>query len=162
FHVPYLVGGRLMWETPLEGLRIGGSVQALRIDTTLFTQNKTVTAQIPAKLWVASIDYAGHNLLLASEYSRWYVSLDSSDQTLFPDHSQPVSERAYAMINYRITPWLQPGAYYALLFPDTSKRSGRENVQHDVAFTLRYDLAQNWILKLEQHFMSGTANLTPS
>jgi hypothetical protein len=162
FHVPYLVGGRLMWETPLEGLRIGGSVQALRIDTTLFTQNKTVTAQIPAKLWVASIEYAEHNLLLASEYSRWYVSLDSSDQTVFPNQSTTVSERAYAMITYRITPWLQPGAYYALLFPDASNRSGRDHVQHDVAFTLRYDLTTNWILKLEEHFMSGTANLTPS
>src|SRR5258706_165529 len=30
--VPYLAGGRLMWQTPLEGLQVGGSVQALRLD----------------------------------------------------------------------------------------------------------------------------------
>src|SRR5258708_30440695 len=29
---PYVTGGRLLWETPLEGLRIGGSLQALRLD----------------------------------------------------------------------------------------------------------------------------------
>ncbi len=33
--VPYLAGGRLMWETPLDGLRAGGSLQALRIDLDL-------------------------------------------------------------------------------------------------------------------------------
>ena len=35
FQVPYLVGSRVMWETPLEGLRVGGSLQALRFDTRL-------------------------------------------------------------------------------------------------------------------------------
>src|SRR6185295_17265419 len=30
--VPYLVGGRLSWETPLSGLKVMGSLQALRID----------------------------------------------------------------------------------------------------------------------------------
>ena len=161
-HVPYLVGGRLMWETPLEGLRVGGSVQALRLDTTLLTKNEQVAVRIPAVLWVASIEYAEHNLLVASEYSRWYVRAESSDPAVFPNSAQVVSERAYAMINYRITPWLQPGAYYALVFPDASNRSGRDHVQHDVAFTLRYDLTANWILKLEEHFMSGTANLSPT
>ena len=33
--------------------------------------------------------------------------------------------------------WLQPGAYYSVLYPDNTKREGRENVQHDVATTLR-------------------------
>jgi hypothetical protein len=161
-HVPYLFGGRLMWETPIEGLRIGASVQALRLDTTLLTQNKTVDVKIPAKLWVASLEYSEHNFLFASEYSRWYVRADTSDPTLFPGSSEVVSERAYAMITYRIAPWLQPGAYYALLFPDVSNRSGRDHVQHDVAITFRYDIGPNWIVKLEQHFMQGTANLTPA
>jgi hypothetical protein len=29
--VPYVAGGRLLWETPLAGLRLGGSFQALRL-----------------------------------------------------------------------------------------------------------------------------------
>ena len=33
FEVPYLFGGRAMWEPPLEGLRVGGSAQALRFNS---------------------------------------------------------------------------------------------------------------------------------
>jgi hypothetical protein len=32
YQVPYLIGGRLMWQAPLEGLSLGGSAQALRLD----------------------------------------------------------------------------------------------------------------------------------
>src|SRR5258706_7896765 len=35
----YVVGGRLVWETPLEGLRLAGSAQALRLDTKLLLQS---------------------------------------------------------------------------------------------------------------------------
>jgi hypothetical protein len=160
--VPYLVGGRLLWETPLEGLRIGGSIQALRLDTTLLVKSQPVDVRIPALLWVGSIEYAAHDLLLAAEYSRWRVRVDSTNAALFADTETTESERAYAMLNYRIATWLQPGIYYALLFPNTDKRSGRENVQHDLAITFRYDLTPNWVAKLEGHFMSGTASLAPA
>jgi hypothetical protein len=32
FDVPYVVGGRLMWASPLEGLQMGASAQKLRFD----------------------------------------------------------------------------------------------------------------------------------
>ncbi|MGH7436088.1 MAG: hypothetical protein ACRENE_10480, partial [Polyangiaceae bacterium] len=35
FGVPYVAGGRLMWETPFDGLRLGGTVEALELDTTV-------------------------------------------------------------------------------------------------------------------------------
>jgi hypothetical protein len=56
FGVPYVFGGRLLWETPLEGLRVGGSVQTLRLDTSLLTKSKTVDVRIPATLWVGSLE----------------------------------------------------------------------------------------------------------
>src|SRR2546428_810702 len=33
--VPYVVGGRVLWGLPIEGLRLGASLQALRLDTDL-------------------------------------------------------------------------------------------------------------------------------
>ena len=33
-------------------------------------------------------------------------------------------------------------------------------MQHDVAATLRFDINHNWLVKLEGHFMSGTAALS--
>jgi hypothetical protein len=160
--VPYLAGGRLMWETPLEGLRLGGSAQVLRIDTQIALQSQTSVVQIPATLAVGSIEYSAHDLLLAAEYSRWLVSANSSNTKIFPNTPVQTSERAYALMSYRVTKWLQPGAYYSVLFPDTDNRSGRQNMQHDVATTLRFDLTANWLLKLEAHYMVGTAGLTSS
>ena len=188
--VPYIFGGRLMWQAPLEGLQLGGSVQKLRIDADAAIPADEVAqlkmagslpadfqsplpVRIPALLSVASIEYNAHDLSLASEYSRWRVGLKSA----VPLFSTPdlVSERWYVMGSYRVTSWFTPGAYYSLLFTDVDDRRGRKPplgsapdapplgraaYQHDVALTLRYDLNQYWILKAEGHFMHGTAGLT--
>jgi hypothetical protein len=79
------------------------------------------------------------------------------------------------MTAYHVNSWFTPGVYYSLYFPDASDRSGRKPAfgsvpgspgigraayQHDVALSLRYDLNQYWLLKVEGHFMHGTAGLT--
>jgi hypothetical protein len=160
-NVPYLVGGRVMWETPVEGLRLGGSIQVLRLDLQLLAGTQTVVLEAPVTLAVGSLEYSAHDWLLAAEYSRWFVKDDSSVPTLIPSSPVVTSERGYAMAGYRVTKWLQPGGYYSLLFPDVTHRSGRENVQHDIAATLRFDLNANWLVKLEGHYMLGTAGVTP-
>ncbi|MET0793794.1 MAG: hypothetical protein ABW061_19905 [Polyangiaceae bacterium] len=188
--VPYIFGGRLMWQAPVEGLQLGGSVQKLRIDADAaipadqVAQLKMVgtlpadfvsplKVRIPALLGVASVEYNAHDLSLASEYSRWQVGLKSP----VPAFSAPdaVSERWYVMGAYRVNSWFTPGLYYSVLFTDIHDRHGRKPAygsppdsapigraayQHDVALTLRYDLNQYWILKAEGHFMHGTAGLT--
>ncbi len=159
--VPYLVGGRLMWETPLEGLRLGGSVQALRLNTAIIAGTQQSELDIPATLAIGSVEYAAHDWLLAAEYSRWYVTVDTNNPALAPPGTT-VSERGYAMASYRVTPWFQPGAYYALLFPNVNDRNGRANFQHDFTGTLRFDVNAHWLVKLEGHYMLGTADLTSS
>jgi hypothetical protein len=161
-NVPFLVGGRLLWETPLDGLRLGGSVQTLRIDTQFLAASTPVAIQIPATLAVGSVEYAAHDLLLAAEYSRWFIGANSSNAAVFPTSPTMTSERAYGLVSYRVSKWLQPGAYYSVLFPNVDDRSGRANVQHDIATTLRFDMNTHWLLKLEGHYMLGTAGLTSS
>jgi hypothetical protein len=112
-----------------------------------------------ALLWVASIEYAPQDLTLSAEYSRWHIALDSSEPAIVPDRTV-TSERAYAMGSYRVNSWLTPGAYYSVLFADVEQRRGRDAHQHDFAATVRFDLTMNWLLKLEGHFMRGTADLT--
>jgi len=187
--VPYLFGGRLMWQTPLEGLQLGGSAQKLRIDGDYNVPAEQIPAlqmggtlppnfmnpvpiKLPALLGIASLEYSAHNLLLASEYSRWKVSLSSPVKAFSVSDTQ--SERFYVMSAYHVTPWFTPGLYYSVLFPDVNNRSGgkpalgappgspsvgRAAYQHDVALTLRYDLNPYWLLKVEGHFMHGTAGL---
>lgn len=187
---PYIFGARLMWQAPVEGLQLGASAQRLRLDgDAVFSAEQTAQLQmagqlpsdfsgalrfqIPATLGVASIEYSAHDLLLASEYSRWWVNLTSS----VPSFSVPetVSERFYVMSAYHVTPWFTPGVYYSVMFANVDDRKGenppygaapgspalgRGAYQHDLALTLRYDLNAFWLLKLEGHYMHGTAGLS--
>jgi len=172
--VPYLFGGRLMWQTPLDGVQLGASAQALRLEA-LFTPAPEVLAQleaagsvppgftgpidlaIDAVLGVASIEYARDEVLLATEYSRWRTEVESTP--VVGEQGATTSERLYAMGAYRITPWLVPGVYYSVLYPDVDDRKGRDAWQHDFAGTLRFDINANWLVKLEGHYMHGTAAL---
>ncbi len=150
---PYILGGRLIWETPLDGLRAGASFLKGRIDSTFDYLGMPASIDYPTTTWAASAEYATQDLLLAAEYSRWYIDLRSSFPTLGGFRTQ---ERAYASGSYRFTKWFQPGAYYSMFFLDTEKRTGRENYQHDVAATLRFDVNPHWIWKLEGHYLIGT------
>jgi hypothetical protein len=176
--VPYLIGGRLMWEPPLEGLQLGASAQALELSADLDLTPETiaqyqalgllpadftgaVNLTLPALLWVASVEYAGQDLLLAAEYSRWHIDIESNAPTLLPE-TETVSERLYGMVAYRMAPWFTPGAYYSLLFPNVDDREGRDSYQHDFAVTVRYDVTPYWLIKAEGHYMHGTAALNPA
>jgi hypothetical protein len=173
--VKYILGGRLMWLTPLDGLQLGASFQKMRYDVdSVFdpaVQAVLVMAglapmgfdgklelEFPIQLWVASAEYVVGDLLLAAEYGRWWADLQSSQPTLIPSHG-PTNERYYVMASYRFLPWFTPGVYYSGRFEDVEHREGREKYSHDFAATLRFDLNAFWLLKLEAHLMRGTAAL---
>ena len=164
FDVPYVAGGRLMWEVPVEGLRVGGSVQALRVDSDIVVPmtGGTARVRIPVVLAVGSVEYAASDLLLAAEYSRWYANATSSNPAAYPNIPELTNERAYLLAAYRVRRWLSPGAYYSVLFSDVSHRTGRQNRLHDVAATLRFDVNAHWIIKVEGHLLDGTAGLDPA
>jgi hypothetical protein len=172
-NIPYVVGGRLLWETPLTGLRVGGSVQALRLDFTLSRPDPVMpippgSGSIKAVLWVASAEYLGEQLLLAAEYGRWHLKTDS--QTPLVPASKSTQERFYVMGAYRLLSWLTPGIYVSALYPNVDDRDGSDMVmgspplgyaayQHTLAATLRFDITANWLFKLEAQVMNGTAEL---
>ena len=166
--VPYVTGGRLLWEAPLEGLRIGGSLQFLRLD---FDYAFPVAPpampmpgrfRLPVRIWVASLEYVIRDLLLAAEYSRWRTSIESDVELPMGTPGRTTSERYYALASYRLSSWLSPGLYYSGLYANVDKRDGRDAYQHDIAATLRFDITPNLIAKLEGHFMYGTADLQPN
>jgi len=161
-NVPYVAGGRVQW-LPIDGLRLGGSLQFLRLDTDLLAPSGSgrVALRIPATLWVASAEYAVQDFLLAAEYSRWLVKTESSNPSLFPEGST-TSERAYVLASYRVNSWLQAGTYYSRLVPDVDRRTFPAGMQHDFALTLRFDVNRYWLIKAEGHYMRGTAGLSPS
>jgi hypothetical protein len=69
------------------------------------------------------------------------------------------------MGTYRVAEWLWPGAYYSVLFPDEANATftgPSKDMQHDLAATLRFDINAHWLVKLEAHYMHGTAGLDPA
>jgi hypothetical protein len=110
---------------------------------------------------VGSLEYSAGDLLVAAEYGRWRVGIESSDQSILANGAV-VSERGYGMLAYRLTPWLQPGVYYSEYYPNVDHRSARADVQRDLAATLRFDLNPHWLIKLEGHYLRGTASLQPA
>ena len=162
-NVPFVAGGRMLWVPPIEGLRLGGSLQFLRLETHLLpaSSSSSVAVNVPVMLWVASVEYTVRDLLFAAEYSRWRVRAQSSNPAMFPE-SLTFSERGYALTSYRVNSWLQAGAYYSVLFPNTNQRGGFAGRQLDAALTLRFDVNAYWLVKVEGHYMHGTAGLSPS
>ncbi len=159
---PYVVGARLLWETPLEGLRVGGSVQALRLDVTYYLDTALLPVRLPMAMWVASVEYAKQDLLLSAEFSRWHVRLYTDNQAFLPNTSV-LSERFYFMASYRVARWLQPSVYYSLTYPSSLLPATAPSAsQHDIAATLRFDINPYWLVKLEGHYMRGTALLDPA
>jgi hypothetical protein len=165
--VPYIVGGRLMWETPITGLRVGGTVQALRL-TLSFVLDPTmppVAASADAVLGMGSLELVRGNLLLAAEASQWRTTIDSASLIYFPGTKRvTVAERGYVMATYRVRDWFWPGAYYSVFFPDERNATftgPSKDMQHDAAATIRFDINAHWILKLEGHYLHGTASLSP-
>jgi hypothetical protein len=161
----YLAGGRLMWETPIEGLRVGATGQVLQIAAELqglTDPSFTGDVKVPGMLWMGSLEYAAHDWLFAAEYGRWHTERESTlTAPQLAALPWTANERYYAMLGYRFNPHFQAGGYYAGYYPDANKREGRENQQHDLAGTLRVDLTDHWLVKFEGHFMKGTAGLTP-
>ncbi|HEY0706919.1 MAG TPA: hypothetical protein VGG33_08985, partial [Polyangia bacterium] len=84
FNVPFVFGGRLHWETPLRGLRLGASLWKLRLDTTAFLP-MGVTAGIENNSWswIASAEYEYRALALSAEYARGYTK----QETIIPGNN---------------------------------------------------------------------------
>ena len=172
--VPYVVGGRLMWETALDGLRLGGTYQTLKLNADLELPPEAIEQyaaagllppdatspipfELPIWLWVASLEYTWRELTVAAEYSQWKAKL-TTDYPALNDSVR--NERMYVMATYQVAPWLATGLYYSLYFPDMDDRTGIDKQQHDVAVSLRFDPIEHWLIKAEGHFMSGTAYLS--
>jgi hypothetical protein len=181
----YVTGAQLFWHTPVDGLRVGGTVLRTSIDfhLTLDATNiaalimagvvppdyngKLVISQRPDTLWIASAEYIAENWLFAAEYARWYKHQQSTLPLVLPAFDE-TNERFYALATHRLSRLIELGAYYSVLYADPDDRHGHnamkfENTydawQRDASTTIRLDINEHWLWKLEAHFIDGTADL---
>jgi hypothetical protein len=180
----YVAGAQVFWHPPLDGLRAGATLLRASIDFRISLvpettaalimaglvapefDGKLVISQRPDTLVVGSAEYTRGDWLLAAEYSRWFKRQRSTLPVLLPTFEED-GERFYAMATARLRPWLEAGGYYSVYHVDADDRGGRDPrfaerfhaFQRDLAATLRFDVNDHWLWKLEGHFMDGTASL---
>lgn len=181
----YVTGAQVFWQPPLDGLRVGATALRTSVDFNLTLSPANTAALIKAGLvpktytgafevsqrpdtWViGSLEYLHEAWLVAAEYSRAFKRQRSSIPAALPTTNDD-SERFYAMAAYRPAPWLQVATYYAVLYLDANDRGGHDAkkyaepfyaFQRDLAATVRFDVNDHWLWKLEGHFLDGTADL---
>ena len=181
----YVTGAQLFWRPPIDGLRVGATFIRNSIDFQLTLSPANIEALImagvvpadfqgdlrisqrPNTWWIGSVEYTRGDWLFAGEYSRTYNRQVSSLPAVLPTTHED-TERFYAMVTRRFSPQIELGAYYSHLYKDPSDRGGHDMTkfakrfyafQRDAAATLRYDVTEQWLWKLEAHFIDGAADL---
>jgi hypothetical protein len=181
----YVAGAQVFWQPPVEGLRVGATALRTSVDFDLTLSPANIAALIGAGLvpkgyagafevslrpdtWViGSIEYTHEAWLFAAEYSRAFTRQRSSIPVAFPTTNND-SERYYGLAAYRPAPWLQLGVYYSALYLDANDRGGHDAkkyaepfyaFQRDLAATVRFDVNDHWLWKIEAHAIDGTADL---
>ena len=181
----YVTGAQVFWHPPLDGLRVGATVLQASIDYDVTLQSSTVAALIaanlvaanfdgkvvvsqrPDRLWVASAEYLRDDWLIAAEYARAFKHQQTTIPTLIPTFEN-TDERFYVMATHRLSRYLEAGAYYSLFNANVDDRHGHTLVEHfdawqrDATATVRFDVNDHWLWKIEAHFIDGAADLDPA
>lgn len=171
--VPWIVGGAVVWTTPIAGLRVGTSVFAGdieiagRVDYDVFVdEGEGWPTYLPLRSEFDD-DLDLHSVVTTSaEYTRgpWLFAAEMSRTRMGGVHSLGW----YASGRHRLDRRWSFAATYSQYFPDWDDREGEALAartgdathrawQYDLGFSARFDVNDYWLLKLEYHQMDGTA-----
>ena len=161
--------GFMTWNTPLQGLRLAYSYFN-SVSNTSITFNPwimggaTIASSTEGTYNIYSAEYIWTDLTLVFEYMD-YESVAS--RMGFTDST--TSESYYFSASYRLNDWFEIGSYYSVTYPDKDDKNGDALVfmglpdhgawQKDFALSLRFDINENWIFKIEGHKVNGTADV---
>lgn len=175
-------GIQLWWNTPVDGLRAGFSF----LDALGFGYDYGVvpfpgfTVNLHSSTYAAelhySLEYVWKNWTFQAEYKyddyyshNWVDGVEAPG----PD-THSASDTWYANVDYRFTDWFQAGVYYTEDYADVDHRDnagyaaahpgspGSDGYQKDAALSFRFDPTSWWVLKVEGHYIRGTALLEDS
>ncbi len=139
-------GAAIIWNTPVEGLRLGYTYQtAPEIDVTI-----GVLTEVEYLAQVFSAEFITGDWIFAAEYKR---AVNKSFVPAFGVSTESQEDHGYAQATYQVTPKLGVGVYYA--YSDYSA----QGVIKDAAVAASYALAPWWLVKAEVHAMDGVAGL---
>jgi hypothetical protein len=172
----WIGNSRIIYETPIQGLRLGGSLTLVGANTSQqldpgTTAGLIATGAAPADfngllnlkfkdLWVTKefIEYAFRGLTVTAEYQRIHANLVPQGVAIPVSHLR--NEGFYGMVTYRWVDWFTTGAYASFYYPDYFGRSTKAAAHtFDYAFTTRFDINAYLAFKMEVHRIDGTSQL---
>ncbi len=171
-------GGSAFWNTPVNGLRAGFSYTSFKD----FTADRLVGFDWPGFGYIEfvmfktadfyerhlfSVEYSRGDWLFAAEggfdEARYGIAVIGSPAESFIDFE---STYAYVSAARRINDRLELGAYYSYSketsdivpqMPDSIAIPAL--TQHDFALSAKYTVNENWVFKLEGHYLDGAGKI---
>ncbi|MCP4157872.1 MAG: hypothetical protein GY757_59735 [bacterium] len=163
--VKHVYGGQLIWNTPLEGLRVAGSFLTTDLEFNMVDYATPVALfEIPS-WFVLSMEYTVGNLTASAEYLEMTSEFIPFTMAL----GEGTSQAYYGMLSYMISDMFTLSALYDVSYSSKDDKEGQENVsvglpdylgwRKDFGACLRCDINANWQLKMEWHSVDGAAQL---
>jgi len=159
-HSPKIGGGQLWWNTPWKGLRAG---VALNYDRDLVYKDTIgIQSNVSAAVQHYSLEYIWNSWTFQAEYYRSvdYDNISGGGAPNLSLHVEP--ESWYAGASYRFNKWMEVGTYHSEYFYGAGGPGAvvpSDNYQKDTALSLRFDVKESWIFKIEGHYILGTGQL---
>lgn len=158
-----VMGGQLAWNTPVNGLK---AVYSYSEYADLSTSGP-FGAYPAANLWsnfakfswhTASVEYVTGNWVLAAEWQQCGGKLDYGAPPVLPTvHDSSGWTGWYLSAARRLNDRFEVGAYYGqLLQRYEGSTSDPRRHQYDSALSVRFDLNEHVLFKVEAHYFEGT------
>lgn len=160
--------GSLKWNTPLDGLLFGVSAlnASFENDVTLGPvfgpgAGRPGHTEISTDFITLSTEYTWKNLVVAAEYQQmktenWLKGVARTETT---------SEGYYVSAAYRFSDLFSLGTHYSIYYPDEDDKNGHMQTfkadawEKDLALTLKFDINEYCVFKIEGHRVDGTARV---
>ena len=163
-------GGALRWNTLLNGLRFGYS--SFFYDTIMSYEMLGIgTLAIDAKLeplHVLSAEYVWRDLTVSYEWMRMRRFNDFLVEGTLVNTENAITDAWYLNTSYKFNELFEFGAGYSEHYDNKNNREGdgyawdHKAWRKDLTLFARFDITDNWLVKVEYHIMDGTAWLPNS
>ncbi|MCP4213631.1 MAG: hypothetical protein GY765_03195 [bacterium] len=156
-------GGRVIWNTPLSGLRVGASLLSPLLQLSPSLGGADI-AEFEIPTWmIFSLEYTVGNFTVAAEYAE----MESKFTAFGMELSNNTDQGYYVMASYMISDHFTISALYDSYYGNKEDKEGLKNIlqglpahiswREDCGICLRYDFNSNWTTKVEWHTIDGTA-----
>ena len=166
----YMLGAGLLLNTSLSGLRFG-AFSYIQKDWSIDGESAggspfLPTAGTPLNFYTdkltslkLAVEYTIEDWVFASEWGTFKGDWFSGSTAIF----QQNQESWYVQASYRINEKWEVASYYSEFYHDADDKNGagfanaHDAYHKDTDFSVRYDASEFWTLKVEVHYIDGTA-----